>query len=56
MEQIPLENVYYRKRELSDAIYVVDVQEYIRKQVSKEIAFAKSKGKEVIFHSAYKVN
>ncbi len=44
MEQIPLENVYYRKRELSDAIYVVDVQEYIRKQVSKEIAFAKSKG------------
>lgn len=56
MEQIPLENVYYRKSELSDAIYVVDVQGYIRKQVSKEIAFAKSKGKEVIFHSAYKEN
>ncbi len=25
-------------------------------QVSKEIAFAKSKGKKVIFHSAYKEN
>lgn len=34
----------------------VDIQGYIGKQVSKEIAFAKSKGKEVIFHSAYGKN
>ena len=53
MEQITLENAHYRKIELSDAIYVVDIQGYIGNQVSKEIAFAKSKGKEIIFHSAY---
>lgn len=56
MEQVALENAHYRKIELSDAIYVVDIQGYIGNQVSKEIAFAKSKGKEVIFYSAYKVN
>ena len=53
MEQVALENAHYRKIEISDAIYVVDIQGYIGKQVSKEIAFAKSKGKEVIFQSAY---
>lgn len=50
-EQASLENAHYRKIELSDAIYVVDIQGYIGNQVSKEITFAKSKGKEVIFHS-----
>ena len=53
MEQVALEQTHYSKIELSDAIYVVDIQGYIGNQVSKEIAFAKSKGKEVIFHSAY---
>ena len=56
MEQAALENAHYRKIELSDAIYVVDIQGYIGNQVSKEIAFAQSKGKEVIFHSAYREN
>ena len=56
MEQVSLENAHYRKIELSDAIYVVDIQGYIGNQVSKEIAFAKSKGKKVIFHSAYRGN
>ena len=54
MEQISLENAHYRKIELSDAIYVVDIQGYIGNQVSKEIAFAKSRGKEVILHSEYR--
>ena len=53
MEQAALENAHYRRIELSDGIYVVDLQGYIGDQVSKEIAFAKSKGKEVIFHSEY---
>lgn len=52
-EQVALENAHYRKIELSDAIYVVDIQGYIGNQVSKEIAFAKNKGKKVIFHSEY---
>ena len=55
-EQVALENAHYRKIELSDAIYVVDIQGYIGNQVSKEIAFAKSKGKKVIFHSTYRGN
>lgn len=52
-EQVSLENAHYKRIELSDAIYVVDIQGYIGNQVSKEIEFAKSKGKEVIFHSEY---
>lgn len=50
-EQTSLENAHYRKIELSDAIYVVDIQGYIGNQVSKEIEFAKNKGKEIIFYS-----
>ncbi len=50
-EQAFLENAHYRKIELSDAVYVVDIQGYIGEQVSKEIAFAESKGKEVIYYS-----
>lgn len=56
MEQVVLEQAHYKKIELSDAIYVVDIQGYIGNQVSKEIAFAKSTGKEVIFHSGYREN
>ncbi len=52
-EQISLENAQYRRIELSDAIYVVDIQGYIGSQTSKEIEFAKSKGKEIILHSEY---
>lgn len=48
-------NAHFRKIELSDAIYVVDIQGYIGNQVSKEIEFAKSKGKEIIFHSEYSI-
>lgn len=33
MEQVSLENAHYRKIELSDAIYVVDIQGYIGNQV-----------------------
>ncbi len=48
-----LEKAHFRKIELSDAIYVVDIQGYIGDQVSKEIEFAKSKEKEIILHSEY---
>lgn len=54
-EQASLENAHYKKIELSDAIYVVDIQGYIGSQTSKEIEFAKSKGKEVILHSEYRM-
>ncbi|MBE6023423.1 MAG: hypothetical protein E7231_09345 [Cellulosilyticum sp.] len=52
-ELVSLEKAHFRKIELSDAIYVVDIQGYIGNQVSKEIEYAKSKGKEVILHSDY---
>ena len=48
-----LESAHFRKIELSDAIYVVDIQGYIGDQVSKEITFAKGLGKEVIYHSIF---
>ncbi len=53
-EQSALENAHYKKIEISDAIYVVDIQDYVGKQTSKEIEFAKSIGKEVIMHSTFK--
>ena len=55
MERGFLENAHFRKIELSDAIYVVDIHGYIGNQVSKEIEFAKSKGKEIILHSEYSI-
>ena len=50
---VALENAHFRKIELSEAIYVVDIQGYIGNQVAKEIEFAKSLGKEIILHSKY---
>ena len=50
---VALENAHFRKIELSEAIYVVDIQGYIGNQVVKEIEFAKSLGKEIILHSKY---
>ena len=44
---------HFKKIDLSDAIYVLDIDGYIGNQVSKEIEYAQSKGKEVIYHSKY---
>ena len=52
-ELASLEKAHFKKIERSDAIYVVDIQGYIGKQVSKEIEYAKNKGKEIIFHSKF---
>ena len=40
-----------KKIEISDAIYVVDIDGYVGEQVQKEIEYAKVLGKEVIYHS-----
>lgn len=48
-----LAKAHYRKIELSDAVYAVDIDGYIGDSVSEEIRFAKSKGKEIIFHSEF---
>ena len=39
--------------QISDAIYVVNLNGYIGEQVKKEIAYAKKLGKEVILHTDF---
>lgn len=48
-----LNKAHYKKIELADAIYVVDVKGYLGEQVKKEIAFAQGCGKEIIYHSDF---
>lgn len=52
-ERDMLAKAHYRKIEMSDAIYVVDINGYIGHAASQEIQFAGTKGKEVILHSEY---
>ena len=40
---------HLKKIDLSDAIYVVNVDGYIGESVKKEIEYAKEKGKEIIY-------
>lgn len=51
-----LNSAHFKKIELADAVYVVDLHGYIGEQVKKEIAFAKSLGKEVIYHTEFLKN
>ena len=44
---------HYRKIDLSDGIYVVDIDGYIGESVRQEIAYARENGKEVLFHSCF---
>ena len=45
-----LRHAHYRKIDLSDGIYVVNLNGYIGESVKAEIEYAKGQGKEVIFH------
>lgn len=45
-----LEAAHYRKIDLSDAIYVVNIGGYIGDSVRKEIEYAEKSGKEVLYH------
>ena len=42
-------NAHWKKIDISDAIFVVNVGKYIGKQSQKEIDYALSKGKEVLY-------
>lgn len=46
-----LEQAHFRKIDMSDMIYVVDVDGYIGNSVKKEIEYAKKHQKEIIFYS-----
>lgn len=49
-ERTRLANAHYRKIDLSDGIYVVNIDGYIGESVQKEIEYAKEHGKEVVYH------
>ena len=45
-----LERAHYRKIDISDGIYVLNLQGYIGESVRKEIDYARRNGKEIIYH------
>lgn len=45
-----LEKAHYRKIDISDGIYVVNIGGYIGESVKAEIQYAKENGKEIIYH------
>lgn len=48
-----LREAHYKKIDISDAIYVVDIDGYIGNSTREEIRYAKENGKEIIMHSCY---
>ena len=49
-ELLKLAEAHYRKIDLSDGIYVVNLDGYIGTSVKKEIEYAEMHGKEVLYH------
>ena len=49
-EEMILDEAHKERIKLSDAIYVVNVDNYIGSSTRSEIEFAKSLGKEVFYH------
>ena len=45
-----LELAHYQKIDISDGIYVLNIDGYIGESVRKEIVYAQQHGKEVIYH------
>lgn len=45
-----LTKAHYKKIEISDGIYVVNINDYIGESVHAEIAYAKKLGKEILYH------
>ena len=48
-----LNKSHFRKIDIADAVYIVNINGYIGEQVKKEIAYARKIGKEVIFHTDF---
>ena len=43
-------NAHWKKIDISDAVYVVNIDGYIGSSTTNEINYAKAKGKEIIYH------
>lgn len=50
-----LADAHYRKIDLSDGIYVVNIDGYIGESVKKEIEYAEKHGKEVVYHYDWQI-
>jgi len=49
-ELVRLAEAHYRKIDLADGIYVVNIDGYIGAAVKREIEYAEKLGKEVLYH------
>ena len=47
---LALQYAHYKKIDMSDGIYVVNINGYIGESVKKEIKYAKQHNKEVLYH------
>lgn len=47
-----LSKAHYKKIDIADAVYIVNIGGYIGKAVSEELRYAKMRGKEIIYHEA----
>lgn len=45
-----LAEAHYKKIDLSNAVYIVNIGGYIGKSVAEELQYARERNKEVIFH------
>lgn len=45
-----IKNAHFKRIEISDAIYVLNIDKYVGESVKKEIDFAQKHGKQIIFH------
>ena len=49
-----LAKAHYKKIDISDAVYIVNIGGYIGESGSKELRYAQEHQKEIIFHESYK--
>ncbi len=45
-----LAKAHYKKIDISDAVYIVNIDSYIGESVSKELLYAQENNKEIIYH------
>ena len=45
-----LGKAHYKKIDIADAVYIMNINGYIGKTVSEEVRYAKEHNKEIIFH------
>ena len=55
LDEKDLENIakaHFKKIDIADIVYIVNIDGYIGESVSKEIQYAKERNKQIIYHEA----